>query len=181
MIESTKLISSFEQEQRITTLNRQWTSYIEFRGGITRMVVRNNLGDCRWLGFKDDSAREREPLEFKRLVRTVGTRRQIFFRFSCDVRGTADASGSATTWSPFMAFPGQDPEDRGESKWRTSYGRLRPFVSLSRPVPSPIVYIDRSTIVNAIRDTWKPWNTRSTLARNDHLGWPFATNEHDVK
>lgn len=117
---------------------------------------------------------EREPLEFKRLVRTVGTRRQIFFRFSCDVRGTADASGSATTWSPFMAFPGQDPEDRRESKWRTSYGRLRPFVSLSRPVSSPIVYIDRSTIVNAIRDTWKPWNTRarSTLARNDHLGWP---------
>ena len=29
----------------------------------------------------------------------------------------------STTWSPFMAFPGQDPQDCDESKWRTSYGR----------------------------------------------------------
>lgn len=62
------------------------------------------------------------------------------FRATYELRGTVDVSGSATTWSPFMAFPGQDPEDRRESKWRTSYGRLRPFVSLSRPVSSPIVY-----------------------------------------
>lgn len=106
------------------------------------------------------------------------------FRATYELRGAADVSGSATTWSPFMAFPGQDPEDRRESKWRTSYGRLQPFVSLSRPVSS----LDRISIGRRLSTPFvirENLETRSTLVpyatvRNDHLGWP-CDHEHDVK
>lgn len=117
----------------------------------------------------------RDSFEFKRLVRPIGTWRQIFLRFSRDVRGTWHGQGLwiSTTWSPFMVFPGQDPQDRRESKWRTSYGRV-PAVSLVL-TRSPIVYRSvwrlstpfvirenletRPYVVCTFRDSWKrsPW------------------------
>lgn len=144
-------------------------------------MVRNNLrrlsviGIRGWFGtwtawnanhsnLKDSSERTRSERGGKFFSR---------FRATYELRGAVDVSGSATTWSPFMAFPGQDPEDRRESKWRTSYGRHRPFVSLSRPVSDPpIVY---RSVDDCQRHSWYVKTLKHGHGLLLHLTRPFET------
>lgn len=127
---------------------------------------------------------EREPFEFKRLVRTVETRRQIFFRFSCDVRA---AWRGRCLWisHDLITFYGFPRTRSWGSSWIEMEDLLRspPAICLSltsRLVSDRISIGRRLSTPFVIRENLE---TRSTLVpyatvRNDHLGWPC---EHDVK